>query len=186
MIRGSYPHRGSSMSYVRVLACTALLAGLGMPGCTGDHITNVTEFPSAQGVTGRIVPGEAGTVVAAWQASEIKRAITDSAGYFAIADLPIGMYDIRIATPAGDTLTVVDIEVRNGATTSLGNVQMNGPRWPLVHVTPRDSAQGVEPLSPRISILSAERIDMLSLSSSVLFPGTGASSRATTIRSRRR
>lgn len=149
--------------------CLALLT------CGCDETPTTAPVDETQGIAGQVISKEADIRVAAWQAHEVKSTIADSAGYFLIDGLPVGVYEVRLATPKAETLTIRNVTVQQDRITSLLEIRMNPPSWPLYDIFPPDSARGIPPLSPDIRIVSTQVLDLASLESSVSFtpPITG-------------
>ena len=152
-----------------LIRVTVFLTPLIFMSCTEDHITNVTDLETTQGITGRIIPGEAGTVVAAWQGTEIGRTTTDTLGYFSLDNLPAGLYEIRITSPGGAQKVIPDVNVKSGVTTPMGSIRLSDPSWPLYSIYPADGDSSVQPIDALIRIYSHERLDVQSLAQAVVF-----------------
>ncbi len=129
-------------------------------GCSEDNITNVADTGGV--IFGRVIPAAAGIEVAAWQARLIGKTDTDSLGYFTLAGLKAGLYEIRISRPSGIVQVVKDVEVPLAGSKSLGEIQLN-LQWPITNYSPRDGAKGISPTSPVISINSEVALDLNSL-----------------------
>jgi len=141
-----------------------------MSGC--DESPTTAPTTESQAIVGQIISHEFNIEVSVWQAQLIKGTIADSAGYFKIDDLPVGLYEVRLVTPGGKHLTIRNVSVETNRTTSLKEIRLSPPSWPLVSVYPGDSSLGVHPFLTRITITSTMPISMLSLETAVTFTPT--------------
>jgi hypothetical protein len=91
---------------------------------------------------------------------------TSEDGSFVVLVLPVGVYSLRLTSPAGTEQTVGGVRVQLGQTTSLGDVQVAGPvRWreevavsgraPLID--PASSFQGANLLAQDYAALPVDR-----------------------------
>jgi len=149
--------------------------------CDETQVTGPDSEPQA--IVGRIISDESNVEVSAWQAQLVASTVADDSGYFALESLPIGIYEIRIVAPSGKTLNIQGITVAANQTTSLKEIRLTTPTWPLSSVYPRDSAVGVQPLSPNIQIVSTQQLDLVSLAASTSFiPAIDGTWRASGVR----
>jgi hypothetical protein len=153
------------MGYIRALyiLCMAVLIW----GC--DETSIVAPVTEPQAIVGQVISDEINIEVQAWQAQLIKATMADSAGYFVLDDMPVGIYEIRITTPSGRELSIKSVTVGINQTTSLKEIRLTAPSWPLYAVYPSDSTKGVQPLSSSIRIVSTQPIDLFSLDTAVVF-----------------
>jgi hypothetical protein len=160
-----YIDKGLIMCYVRAFWVVCLAALL--LSCDENPVTAPATEPQA--IVGQVISDEVNVEVAAWQAQLVQSTIADSAGYFVLSNIPVGLYEVRIATPSGETLTLKSITVAVNRTTSLREIRLTDPSWPLIDVYPRDSTFGVRPIDPTIRITSTQPFDLVSLDSSASF-----------------
>lgn len=153
------------MIYLRVLLliCFATL----LWGCDESPVTGPDT--ESQAIVGRVISDEIDVEVSAWQAQLVASTVADDSGYFALEALPIGIYEIHIVAPSGKTLTIHGITVAANETTSLKEIRLTVPTWPLSAVYPRDGAVGIPPLRPNIQIVSTQLLDPASLIASASF-----------------
>jgi hypothetical protein len=138
-----------------------------MCGC--DETPTTAPITESQAIVGRVISAEVGIEVAAWQAHLVKSTIADSAGYFVLDGLPVGLFELRLLAPSGKNLVISNVLVEADHTTSLKEIWLSPLSWPLYDVYPHDSTRGVQPLSLYIRIMSTAQLDLLSLPSSVHF-----------------
>ncbi|MCX6828845.1 MAG: Ig-like domain-containing protein [candidate division Zixibacteria bacterium] len=156
------------MKRLLIFSVVLILLMLFLSGCTDENnITNVLQTKSA--IVGKVVNYEPGMTVSAWQAIEIKKVTVDNAGYFSIADLNPGLYEVRFFCPTGARKTIRDVEVKSSETTLLGEIMMIHMPWPFVESTPGDGLIKYPPLSSSIMLSSEELLDFGSLSTAIIF-----------------
>lgn len=152
-------------------ALTALLCS-----CAGDKtINNYTTLPDATGeVAGRVSPAETDAVVTLWQATEVARVLTDSAGYFAFNGVSAGLYELRVACPSGAHRAVGNINVEARRTLLLGEIATTTLPGPLVTIQPTGTAVRVERIYSQgsIYITTEVALDLSSFSGAVTIEPT--------------
>jgi hypothetical protein len=150
-----------------LLSLVSLLGIAWLAGCMEDTIQNEIVTPIAGGtIYGRVTPAEPGTQVSAWQATQVKSTIVDSEGFFAISDLPPGLYNVVVNTPSGTHRTIRDVAVDRTRSASLGIVDLTLPS-PLVELLPGDGDTDVGLNNVSIYLFSAEELDDRSLDAAV-------------------
>ncbi len=114
------------MRRISILSVVMLMIAVISGGCGGDeNITNNYAIESNGSIFGRVMPAQPGVEVAAWQASEVKSTVTDDGGYFMLADMVPGLYEVRIAVPGGSERIISEVEVQPAAGTSLGEIAVS-------------------------------------------------------------
>lgn len=135
--------------HVRFVFFLALLSVIiiTLSGCEGDSVTNVENIythEGAQGIIGRVYPAQGGIEVAAWQATEISKTTTDSAGFFEILDLDPGLYDVHFVRQGDTLLTRWNVRIYSNEVTSFGIVELPG-----VHVVSRQYGYPLNQVPPQ-------------------------------------
>lgn len=120
-------------------------------GCSdGDNITNniTNNIQNDTGViAGRVITDGDVVTVSVWSAQEIANATADPAGYFSIANIKPGVYEVRVNSTAGYYLKVENVVVEPASVTNLGDVQLLNLVWPITRVVPADGSTSVSPFS---------------------------------------
>jgi len=150
-----------------LLGVLGLLGVAFLWGCDENPVS--PEQIGPQAIVGRVISTEVNVEVAAWQAQLVRSTVADDSGYFALESMPVGVYEIRIATPSGKTLNIQGVTVAADQTTSLKEIRLDSPSWPFSSVYPRNGAVGVSPLVPSIQILSTQALDLQSLIKATTF-----------------
>jgi hypothetical protein len=143
------------------------VAGLAaLAGCMEDTIQNQIVAPGGA-IFGRVTPVEAGTEVAAWQATKVKAVVVDAKGYFSIPDLEPGLYDVIATAPSGSHRLIHDVAVDRTQSTSLGSILLVDLPTPLLGFGPENGDADVPLANNAVFLLSEVELDVSSLAASV-------------------
>ena len=147
---------------------TISLAVLWLPGCNEpDTIMNNIVGPGGS-IYGRVVPPKQGTEVAAWQAEKIQSTLVDDEGFFALTDLPAGLYNVLITAPDGTGNERLGISVDRTRNAPLGNVVLLDPTaQPPISFSLSDGDSSVS-LSTTFEVRSEEELDLSSLVTGII------------------
>jgi len=153
-------------SLLLALSTVALL----FMSCSDEKVTRVIPPPTNLGeVIGRIDSNEPGVDVALWQASVVAHVAPDSAGYFALTQVPSGIYDLHATTPSGAHHFIANLTVTQGQTLSLGTIALSNLPAPLLDIRPTGDHVDLPAGYTTILVKSERPLDVASLASAVTF-----------------